>query len=300
MNLQQLVTFSTVLTEGSMTAAAEKLCLTQPAVSQQIRNLEEELSVELLVRGSRQIKATFQGELLNDYARKIIHLTQQAEVAIQTMGDDIHGNLRIGTLNSIGLHLISPVIGLFLKHNTKIKIKLLYGSGPEILDLAQAGELDLLLLPDIEKEYGRKLFDFESRFLVKDEMWLVGTGKDMSLPRSISLNDFPHRPIVYFGGKYPAFEQLLSQELTKLKIIASPVFESTNVGTIKRVIESGLGWGFMPAHCIRKQIRTGRLTYIDVKEIKYESNLMYYARETHNIKPISDLFYRALMQNLRG
>ena len=61
MNFQQLTTFCTVLSEGSMTAAAEKLYLTQPAVSQQIRNLEDELSVELLVRGSRQAKATAQG-----------------------------------------------------------------------------------------------------------------------------------------------------------------------------------------------------------------------------------------------
>ena len=53
MNLQQLITFSTVVSEGSMTAAAEKLYLTQPAVSQQIRNLEEELGVNLLDRGAR-------------------------------------------------------------------------------------------------------------------------------------------------------------------------------------------------------------------------------------------------------
>ncbi len=66
-----------------MTAAAEKLFLTQPAVSQQIRNLEEEMGVELLVRGVRQVKATLQGQILYDYAKRILHLTQQAQVAIQ-------------------------------------------------------------------------------------------------------------------------------------------------------------------------------------------------------------------------
>lgn len=62
MNLQQLTTFCTVLSEGSMTAAADKLFLTQPAVSQQIRNLEEELAVDLLVRGVRQVKPTLKGK----------------------------------------------------------------------------------------------------------------------------------------------------------------------------------------------------------------------------------------------
>ena len=63
MNLQQLTTFCKVLSEGSMTAAAEKLFLTQPAVSQQIRALEDEMGVSLLVRGVRQVKPTMQGQL---------------------------------------------------------------------------------------------------------------------------------------------------------------------------------------------------------------------------------------------
>ena len=77
LNLYQLTTFVTVISEGSMTAAADKLFLTQPAVSQQIRNLEEELGVELLVRGVRQIKATPQGEILYEHSRKILHHVQQ-------------------------------------------------------------------------------------------------------------------------------------------------------------------------------------------------------------------------------
>ena len=98
MNLQQLITFSTVISEGSMTAAAEKLYLTQPAVSQQIRNLEDEMGVGLLDRGSRHAKPTMHGQLLYDYAKRIIALTQQAQVAIQTMGEGVKGKLRLGTL----------------------------------------------------------------------------------------------------------------------------------------------------------------------------------------------------------
>ena len=75
MNLQQLSTFCKVISEGSMTAAAEALNLTQPAVSQQIRALETELGVALLVRGVRLVKPSMQGQLLYDYAKKILYLT---------------------------------------------------------------------------------------------------------------------------------------------------------------------------------------------------------------------------------
>src|SRR5687767_5540419 len=113
MNLQQLTTFIAVLNEKSMTAAAQKLFLTQSAVSQQIRQLEDELGIELLVRGVRQVTPTPSGEVLLDYAKRIQFLVQQAELAVQTVGAEVKGPLRIGTLNSIGLHLISPTFGLF-------------------------------------------------------------------------------------------------------------------------------------------------------------------------------------------
>ncbi len=302
MNLQQLITFSTVIGEGSMTAAAEKIFLTQPAISQQIRNLEEELGVELIVRGTRAIKATLQGELLNEYAKKIIYLTQQAEIAIQTMADDVHGELRIGTLNSVGLHLVSPVVGLFLKHNSSLRVKMNYESGVEILKGAKKGEYDLVILPDIQREYGAALPEgFQGRYLMKDEMCLVGSTRDGSSVRSIEIEEFLSKPVVALSGKYPAFDRFLQERLSRHKLRMEPIFESTNVGTLKRVIESGLGWGFMPAHCIKKQIRTGRLSLIDVRDFQYDTSLIYYFSDgDRRLAAIADVFFRVLSQHLRG
>src|SRR5689334_15484296 len=141
MNLQQLTTFCTVISEGSMTAAAEKLFLTQPAVSQQIRNLEEELAVELLVRGVRNVKPTMQGQLLFDYAKKILYLTQQAQVAIQTISQEISGEFRLATHNSLGLYMISPILGLFLKHNSRMTVKLSYGLANDIRKRMERNEI---------------------------------------------------------------------------------------------------------------------------------------------------------------
>ena len=117
LNLYQIQSFVTVISEGSMTGAADKLFLTQPAISQQIRNLEDDLGVELLVRGVRQIKPTLQGEVLYDYAKKILQMAQQAEIAVRAMGAELKGQLRVGTLNSIGVHLMSSIVARLLKHN---------------------------------------------------------------------------------------------------------------------------------------------------------------------------------------
>ncbi len=297
MNFQQLVTFSTVIHEGSMTAAAEKLFLTQPAVSQQIRNLEEELGVNLLVRGTRQAKATLQGQILYDYAKRIISLVQQAQVAIQTIGAEIEGTLKIGTMNSLGLYIISPVVGLFLKHNSKLNITLTYASGREIMDKFDAGELDVAILPDCEKEFGRDLPRAKKELLVKDELWLAASGKDANLPMSISMTELNSRPLVAMASNYPRFEAALKQAMERSGVTYEPVFESTNVGTIKRVVESGLGWGFLPAHSIRKQVRMGRLVAVDVEELRYNVNVYYYSRKESENKTV-DVFFKALKQQI--
>ncbi len=279
-----------------MTAAAEKLFLTQPAVSQQIRNLEEELRVDLLVRGVRQVKPTLQGQLLYDYAKRILHLTQQAEVAIQTISQELAGDLRIGTQNSIGLYLISPIVGLFLKHNPKLRIHLAYGSGEHIINEMRNNHVDLVILPDLKREFGIEFPDYEKRFLYKDEMWLVASGRDTSLPSTLEIKNITARPIVTFTEKYPSFRSLLEKKLQENRIAYQPVFETDNVGTLKRVIESGLGWGFLPSHSIRKQVRTGRLLHVQTDELKYSVDVFMYFRKNSGREQMVDILYRALQQ----
>jgi len=303
MNFQHLTTFCTVISEGSMTAAAEKLYLTQPAVSQQIRNLEDELKVELLQRGSRQAKPTAQGQILYEYAKRILALSQQAQLAIQTMNVEVEGAFRIGTLNSLGLYIVSPVIGLFLKHNSKLSVQLTYDSGPALIDGFNKGDLDIIILPDAQVEYGAEPQNFEKKLLMQDEMWLVGNSKDSHLPEDIELQDLPLKPFVKIMERYPNFENELGKSLSKIGVKLSPVFETVNVGTLKRVLESGLGWGFLPSHSIRKHVRSGRLTSVPVLDFNYTMNLYYYYKKNlldENSKRMSEVFFRALTQQVQG
>lgn len=300
MNLQQLSTFCKVISEGSMTAAADKLFLTQPAVSQQIRALEEELGVPLLVRGVRQVKPSMQGQLLYEYAKKILHLTQQAEVAIHTISQELSGELKIGTTNAFGLHLISPVVGMFLKHNTKLTLKLVYGSAEQIISEMKKGTIDMTILPDLKKEFDFDSEKYDEKFLFADEMWLAGSAKDASLPEKISIKEINGRPVVVDSSTYPNFRAMLDQKLEANKITCKPVFESDNVGTLKRVIESGVGWGFVPAHSIKKQVKTRRLIHVHVDELKYSVNVNLYSLKLQGIKQMADVIYRAIQQQVLG
>jgi DNA-binding transcriptional LysR family regulator len=302
MNLQQLITFSTVISEGSMTAAAEKLYLTQPAVSQQIRNLEDEMGVGLLDRGSRHAKPTMHGQLLYDYAKRIIALTQQAQVAIQTMGEGVKGKLRVGTLNSLGLQLVSPAVSSFLKHNSKISMSLFYEDAEKVFAALKRGELDVAILPDVSQSGGAQaeLASLDARPLLKDEMWLVASGRDTTVPDEAAVKDLASRPYMRLTERYDGFERLLKKALKDHGLELAPSFETNNVGTLKRVIESGLGWGFLPSHSIRKQVRMGRLTVVDCPELFYSVNVQYYSRRAAETEQAIEVFYRALKQQGLG
>lgn len=299
LNMYELTTFVTVISEGSMTAAADKLFLTQPAVSQQIRNLEQDLGVEILVRGTRQVKPTLQGEILYDYSKKILQLVNQTELAIKTMSARLEGHMRVGTLNSIGLQIVSPIVGRLLKHNPKLQIKIDYNDGQDLVNSFRKGELDILILPDYEKEYGETVEGAEKMLLQSEEMWLVGPGRDSKIPKKISFAQYTNMPVVTFDGEYPGFKKKIDELTKKFNLNIHPVFQSSNVGTLKKVIESGLGWGFLPSHSIRKQVKMGRMIHVAVEELTYDISLTYYYRKGMENNPIKDVFFQALQHQER-
>lgn len=300
-SLQQLSTFVTVIAEGSMTAAADKLYLTQPAVSQQIRNLEDELGTELLVRGVRQIKPTPQGEILYEHAKRIIQYAQNAEIAVKSMGAQLKGEMRIGTLNSIGLHLMSPIVSRLMRHNPELLVRVDYHRGDELIAAFRQGQYDVLMIPDAQSEFGLEMPEsFEKKFISKEEIWLVGSSKAGEIPPQISLKEISRFPLVRFVSEFPGFTRELDRRMAEAGVSPVSVFESSNVGTLKRVIESGLGWGFLPAHSIKKQVRSGRLSRTHVHEFQYDVDLMYYFSRDSEKRVLCETFYQALFQQDRG
>ncbi len=298
MDFQQLMTFCTVVSEGSMTAAAAKLSVTQPAVSQQIRNLETELGTKIVVRGVRHIRLTVQGQLLYNHARKILNLMQNVRTAVQTMSDDLEGEIQIGTLNSIGINLITPIIGAILKPSQqKLHMGLSYGIGSEIIKKMRDKEIDIAILPDLKSEYGLELPYYGSQFLFKDELLFVGSGQASSLPKTMSIKDMGMRPMVGFKNLFPSFRNYFDQLKTENHIGIKPVFESNNVGTLKRMIEAWMCWGFLPSHSIHKQIRMGRLSVIQIEGLSYSMNInAYYRVDLPEKKKIIDTFLMMLQK----
>jgi len=296
MDFQNLQTFCTVISEGSMTAAASKLSITQPAVSQQIRQLEKDLGVKLLSRNARKVKLTVQGQIFYKTSNKILSLIQEARNSIQAISLSLSGEkINVSTVNSIGLHLVSPVIGSLLKLNSKMSLSLLYGTGEAVIHRMQKGELDVVIMPDLRQEYGRDFPQFKKVLLFKDPLYFVGSGKDQTLPKIMPFRDIGKFRLIQVENHYLAFQNLFQTKARECNLSTDPSFQCDNVGTVKRAIESGLGCGFLPAHSIHKQIRLGRLKIIELEDFSYSVNINFYNKPNEKKEKIIEIL-RLLIQ----
>jgi LysR family transcriptional regulator, benzoate and cis,cis-muconate-responsive activator of ben and cat genes len=147
MELRHLRYFVAVASHGSFNRAAETLHLTQPALSRQVKDLEEELGIPLLVRGTNNVKLTEAGELFYEEAREV--LARADEAVRRVRGGPQNGTLRVGYAPSVTSGIMSGALEKFQSAVPGIRIELADLSSREINDLANEGRIDLAISPGV-------------------------------------------------------------------------------------------------------------------------------------------------------
>jgi DNA-binding transcriptional LysR family regulator len=128
----------------------------------------------------------------------------------------------------------------------------------------------------------------------------VATGKDLDCPKEINIKNIDQRAWVQFLGEYHQFDKALDLKVKEYNIKLNSVFESSNVGTIKRVIESGLGWGFLPSHSIRKQVKLGRMTKVHVNDFQHKVEICFYNESQAKQKDLIDFLFQSVSSHDRS
>src|ERR1700689_5018078 len=158
MELRHLRYFVAVAAHGSFNRAAEMLHLTQPALSRQVKDLEEELGVLLLVRGKNMVKLTESGDLFYEEAREVIARANEAVQRVR--GQARSETLRVGYAPSIIAGVMSAVLEKFQSATPRVRIELTDLSSREINELANEGRLDMVISPGISITKGTSEFQW--------------------------------------------------------------------------------------------------------------------------------------------
>ncbi|MBR1919776.1 MAG: LysR family transcriptional regulator [Spirochaetales bacterium] len=146
MEFRVLKYFVTVAEELNITRAAEKLNISQPPLSNQIKNLEDELGTTLFVRGKRHLKLTESGQLLYRHAKEILSLAEKTSNEIKLMGKGMNGTIAIGLVEGSAPDIASKWIESFMKEYPDIKFRIMDGNSDELIERLRSGLINLAVI----------------------------------------------------------------------------------------------------------------------------------------------------------
>jgi DNA-binding transcriptional LysR family regulator len=241
MELYQLKCFLAIVDEGGFNRATTRLHITQPALSYQIKQLEQELGVTLFHRRPRGVSPTNVGRVLHQHAQEIMECVRKARRAVEAQTEGVAGEIRIGTVNSVGIYLLPPVLQKMREKFPKARPTVLYRNSNEIMEALLSNKVDLALVANPRPD--RRL---QQETIVTEQISLVcGRSHQFFGRTSVKPAELNGLPFVSLTPENPT-GQLIRELLAKLGVNIELVVSTDNVETVKKMVEVGLGLGFLP------------------------------------------------------
>ncbi|MDP2277416.1 MAG: selenium metabolism-associated LysR family transcriptional regulator [Nitrospirota bacterium] len=262
----KLRVFCTVAETKSFSKASEIIHLTQPAVSLLVQAIEETYETKLFDRASNTVTLTPSGEILYKYAKEILNLYAAAEKNIGEITGFVKGSISVGASSTIGNYLLPGVIADFRKTHPKIKVHLLVGNTKRVVELLNAGNIDIGL---VEGDVARQKMVVDK--LVADELALIVPPlHPLAKKRNVSIFEITKEPFIFReegSGTRQVIEKYLGKySITPQNMMISLVLGSTEA--IKESVENGMGLAIVSRWAVRKEIKYGTLKPLSFKEEK--------------------------------
>jgi len=268
MDFYQLAYFRKVAETSSLSRAAAELRITQPAVSKQIRSLEDELGERLFDRIGKKVFLTRAGEVLLTHVDRILRSVDEAKTAVRDLSAECSGELVIGTSDHISIHRLPDVLKACITAFPKIDLKLRCHRSETILELVAKNQVDLGVIT-----LQKTPTNITSRIIWKDPMSLVvPVGHPLTSAKRVRLRD-----IVQHG-------MILTEHATETRKMVDDVFaahsltpnvamEVAYIETIKSLVRTGLGIAILPDKAVEAEVKSGALVRLRITDAAFSRNL---------------------------
>lgn len=259
-NLEQYRVFYQVSRSGSLTAAAKKLCVSQPAVSQSLQQLEDGLGCELFVRTSKGVRLTQAGELLDSYVSRGLESILTGEQVLKKMNNLEEGEVRIGASDMTLSFFLLPFLERFHECYPKLKVTVTNGPTPETLEILSAGRIDFGIVttpfsgrPGLESRPVRRVRD----------CFIAGSRFRALAERQMTYKELPSLPLICLE-KNTSTRRFMDEFLSDRHVTVKPEFELATSDMIVQFAGRNLGIGCVMEDFAGEQLRRGevfRLTF---------------------------------------
>ena len=254
MDIRTMQYYLAVVREGTISAAAKALHISQPSLSRQMKELEEELGAALFVRGNRRITLTEEGMVLRKRAEEMLHLMKMAEDEIAQIKNHISGSVRIGAGESWSFHYLSRTAASLAKEHPDIRFHITSGDTQDLMDELDNGLIDFaVIFTNVDHTL------YQSIELPAEDSFGLLMPKDCPLAEKeeIRLSDLKGLPVIVSRASFPYFAG--SEELSSLHVVAT----YNLVYNASLLVEDGLGY----AICFDKLINTSGDSRLCLKPI---------------------------------
>lgn len=261
-NFELYKVFYMVAKEGQISAAAKKLFISQPAVSQSIKQLEEKLGGKVFFRTPKGMKLTSEGQILFKYIEKAYGFIITGESKFQEMQNLQCGEIVIGAGDTLCAHYLLPYLEEFHEEFSHIKIKITNRTTHEILNLLKSGSVDLGIV-NLPIEEDKNLEIIETLDL--EDCFICGDKYFSNLTEEVSLEELNEYPLILLekGSNTRSFvDNLFSQN----NILVEPEIELGSVDLLVKFAKIGLGISFVTKNFIHNELENKEVYEIKIKE----------------------------------
>ena len=244
LSLQQIRCFCAALELGSFTAAAEALGVSQPAVAEQIRKLEQTLGADLFVRAGRGVVATEAGQAFADHATRSLRAVEDAAESVGELTALRRGTVALGIFGDPSAWHVDEVVGSFLRRHPEVSVRLVGRNSSVIVERVRRGELEagLVLLPIDDHK-------LDVRPIVRDEVLYVSASSERT-GQPITIEQLAQTPLVFYDAesadKDPIRRQL-AERAQALGVRLQPKVEVELKDIALRLVAAGIGDTYLPS-----------------------------------------------------
>lgn len=290
MELHQLRYFVAVAQEGSFTAAASRLYLSQPSLSVQIRKLEQDVGARLFERTSRQVVLTAAGSALLEHARVALDQLERGRARVAEVSGLREGEVRVGVLPSIGARMLPDVLAGFRRAHPQVEVRIVeHDVSREFEQLVRSGELDLAVtrLP-------LTLTGLCTDVLVREPMLLlVPAGHRLAGPGEATLADLAGEDLVGMRAGY-GLRDLADQLLAEAGVRPRMVLETGQLAILHGMVAAGMGVALLP------RLAAGDGPTVALADPCAVRELGVVSRASAHVSPPVQAFRRSLLRTARG
>jgi LysR family transcriptional regulator, nitrogen assimilation regulatory protein len=254
MDIKHLRALLAVAETGSVTRAAEMLHIVQPAVSRQLKLLEEDVGTAVFERGRYGMELTEAGEILVEHARRALQELDRAKAEIQPDRAGISGDVTLGLLPSTAGLLAGPLVSAVRDRYPGIRLRVTVGYAGHLQRWLETGEIDAALL------YNPKATPtIQVQTLLEESLWLVGPpsfASDSTQPMAFS--DLAGQPMIMTSAPH-GIRSLLEQACRDMGVTFEVVAETNSMEVQKTLVAHGHGFTVLPALAVSNDVARGEL-----------------------------------------